>query len=184
MTYTDKVEPRLQSSLVPVALGTVGGLITGGIPAIVLAVLSGFTLMPSDVATFYRELHQSFLNLNDTIAKVKDTSCWTAVDLQEWRAFRDSWAKFYGTGPSTTWLLLNSDFRTAQQFADGLVVWRSRVVAQCGGKPVEESNWGWWLLLVGVAGAAYLYSRTPGVQNRLQRARRGLRVMRGQEDGA
>jgi hypothetical protein len=152
----------LQSALVPIALGTVGGLIVGGVPAIVIAVLSGLTLMPSDVSRFYQELHQSFLNLNDTIAKVKDTSCWTAADLQEWRNFRDSWAKFYGTGPSTTWLLLSSDFTRAQKFAQDLVAWRSKVIAQCGGKPAADSNWGWWVLLAaGAAGAAYIYWKRP-----------------------
>jgi hypothetical protein len=159
--YEDKVEPRLRSALVPVVLGVAGGLVVGIIPGIVLAVLSGLVLMPGDVKRYYQELHQSFLGLNDTISKVKGLSCWTAADLQEWRNFRDSWAKFYGTGPSTTWLILSSDFDTAKKFAEGLVTWRQKVVDQCGGKPKPEpsSSWFMWALIAAGAVGVYFYFR-------------------------
>jgi hypothetical protein len=162
VSYEDKVKPRLKSALVPVTLGTVGGLVVGGIPGIVLAVLSGFVLLPSDVKRYYQEIHQAFLSLNDTIAKVKGTPCWSDLDLQQWRSFRDSWAKFYGEGPSTTWLLFGDDFKRAGEYAEGLVTWRQKVIAQCAPWPEpapKTSGFVWFLVLAGAAGIVYMYYR-------------------------
>lgn len=172
MNYAEKVEPRLKSALVPVVLGTAGGLVVGGIPGIVLAVLSGLVLMPDDVKRYYQEIHQAFLGLNNTIATVKGTSCWSDLDLQEWRNFRDSWAKFYGEGPSTTWLILSDDFRRAGEYAERLVTWRQKVIAQCAprAKPeAKSSGFVWFLVLAGAAGVIYMYYR-PRLRAQIQPA--------------
>lgn len=162
--YEEQIDPRLRSALVPVVLGTVGGLVVGGIPGLVLAALSGFVLMPSDVKRYYQEIHQGFLGLNDTIAAVKGTSCWSELDLVRWRNLRDAWAQFYGSGPSTTWLILGDDFNKAKEFAKELVTWRQKVIDQCAPKPqpVAQTSSGfvWFLVLAGAAGVIYLYSRS------------------------
>mgnify|MGYP001396170910 CR=1 FL=1 len=157
MTYEDSIEPEFRSFLLPLTLGVAGGVFLPAVPAVLLAVASGFTLMPSDVAAYYREIHESFLGLNNVIAKVKGTPCWSAIDLEEWRNFRNAWAKFYATGPSTTWLILKDDYKTAGQYVEGLLSWRKRVAASCVAKPASGTVWLGLVLAVGVATAGWWY---------------------------
>lgn len=94
---------------------------------------------PGNLETYYRDIHTYMLKLNDLIAMAKGRPCFTATDLELWRAFRDSWVAFYSEGPSQWFTWLKDDVSRGQAFHSRALQWEAFVVGRCGVQPLPAT---------------------------------------------
>jgi len=127
--FTDRV-PQLLTT--PILIGIATPFFLPPLPQAVVAGLATLTFAPSDLAQYYRQIHASFLMLNEAVAQVKSSPCWTPEATENWRDFRNRWIKFYSQGPSKWWTVLKGDKSTADDFARGLVWWSEALGKACG----------------------------------------------------
>src|SRR3972149_1973846 len=125
---TDRAQQMVTT---PVLIGIASPFLLPAIPAAVVAGLTAITFAPSDLAQYYRQIHESFMMLNTAIAHVKSSPCWTSEATENWRDFRGRWIAFYNSGPSKWWVL-SGDKSKADDFARGLVWWRDALAKACG----------------------------------------------------
>jgi hypothetical protein len=125
---TDRVSQLVTT---PVVIGIASPFLLPAIPAAIVAGLTAITFSPSDLAQYYRQIHESFLMMNEAIAHVKSSPCWTPEATDGWRNLRDAWIRFYSSGPSKWWVL-SGDKAKADEFARGLVWWRDNMAKACG----------------------------------------------------
>lgn len=136
----DLSERVKQSLTTPVLIGVAAPFFLPAWPATFVAGLTAITFAPSDLAQYYRQIHESFLMMNEAIAHVKYSPCWDPEATDQWRAFRSKWIRFYSEGPSRWWVL-SGDKSQADDFARGLVWWRNALAQACGQSataPVQE----------------------------------------------
>jgi hypothetical protein len=118
----------------------------------------------SDTRQAYaRQLHASILALNHAIAAAPAGSV-PPGDLIGWRAFRESWAKWYGSAGALTWSL-NATVVAMTAYAAELGTWQkkytewTRQVAPSGELP-SASSWSPLYWTLAIAGAGYLFMQT------------------------
>lgn len=129
---TDITDRLPQLITTPILIGVASPFFLPPIPATLVSGLAAITFAPSDLAQYYRQIHESFMMMNTAIAHVKSSPCWTPEATDNWRLFRDRWVKFYSTGPSKWWTVISGDKAKADEFARGLMWWRDALANACG----------------------------------------------------
>lgn len=84
---------------------------------------------PSAIQNLAKQTHQAMLDFNDDMARAG--AAVPAGQLKAWRAFRDSWAKWYGSAGASTWIW-SGNVSTIEGFAQQLASWRTWFAGNIG----------------------------------------------------